>query len=148
MEENDCDRTIPRFCRLPKVHKDHGVPLCPIVSLPRALGYRLAKALRKRFLHLLKDSDSINSSEQFLQLIKNIKISNKEIMVSFEITALFTSINIDLAKQTIHDLFTKHQDNKGSTPTEHSMSTDAVLKLLELCLPTHFKFNSKIYKQI
>eukprot|EP00061_Rhincodon_typus_P015178 g42709.t1 len=62
-------------------------------------------------------------------------------MVSFGITALFTSIDIPQARETLATLL-KEQD-----PSD-TISTENMLKLLDLCLMTHFVFNDHIYEQI
>eukprot|EP00061_Rhincodon_typus_P006898 g27996.t1 len=63
-------------------------------------------------------------------------------MVSFDVTALFTSIDIPLATETLATLLKQEQDPNDT------ISTDNMLKLLDLCLTTHFTFNSQIYEQI
>eukprot|EP00061_Rhincodon_typus_P001251 g14173.t1 len=92
------------FNGLPKIHKP-GVPLRPIVSLPGTPTYRLVKELQQNLKYLVdKTTHSIHSSHELLNIIKVIRIEEDEIMISFEVTALFTSINIDLAKETIATL--------------------------------------------
>eukprot|EP00061_Rhincodon_typus_P004366 g22407.t1 len=63
-------------------------------------------------------------------------------MVLFDITAIFTSIDIPLAWKTITALIEQEQD-----PSE-TISTDNKLKLLDLCLIIHFTFSGQIYEQI
>eukprot|EP00061_Rhincodon_typus_P014681 g41862.t1 len=62
-------------------------------------------------------------------------------MVSFDITALFTSIDIPLAGETLATLLKERDPND-------TISTDNMLKLLDLCLMTHFTFKGQIYEQI
>eukprot|EP00061_Rhincodon_typus_P008475 g31107.t1 len=63
-------------------------------------------------------------------------------MVPFDITALFTSIDLPLARQTLATLLKQEQH------LSDTISTDNMLKLLDLCLTTHFTFNGQIYEQI
>eukprot|EP00061_Rhincodon_typus_P011321 g36247.t1 len=62
-------------------------------------------------------------------------------MVSFDITALFTSVDIPLARETVATLL-KERD------PSNTISTDNMLKLLDLYLMTYFTFNGQIYEQI
>ncbi|XP_059498080.1 uncharacterized protein LOC132207173 isoform X1 [Stegostoma tigrinum] len=135
----------PRFYGLPKIHKP-GAPLRPIVSLPGTPTYRLAKELHQRLKHRVEDSrHSIHSSQEFLNTIKSTKIEEDETMVSFDVTALFTSININLAKETLTTLV---EEPKTHTPdTTNLISKDKIIKLVDLCLTTHFTFNNKTYRQ-
>eukprot|EP00061_Rhincodon_typus_P002332 g17251.t1 len=74
--------------------------------------------------------------------IKDIRIDDNETMVSFDVTPLFTSIDIPLARETLTTLLKQEQD-----PSD-TISTDNMLKLLDLCLTTHFIFNGQIFEQI
>jgi len=92
---------LPRFYGRPKIHKPD-IPLRPIVSLPGTPTYNIAKELTRKLKHLTEESDySINSPLQCLQKIKDVKIEDDEIMVSFDVTALFTSIDPALAKESM-----------------------------------------------
>eukprot|EP00061_Rhincodon_typus_P004871 g23636.t1 len=94
----------PRFYRLPKAHSPD-IPLRPIASLPGTPTHKLTKDLQQRLKHLVDGSShSIHSTQQLLNNLKNFKINANEIMVSFDVTALFTSINISLAKETLATL--------------------------------------------
>eukprot|EP00061_Rhincodon_typus_P012994 g39079.t1 len=83
------------------------------------LTYGLVKELQRKLKHLIDSlNHSIHSAQQFL----NIK---------------YTSIDEDEIMPTIQ------------TPNNtNTISKDGTLKLLDLCLTTHFIFNSKIYGQI
>eukprot|EP00061_Rhincodon_typus_P006230 g26652.t1 len=62
-------------------------------------------------------------------------------MISFDVTTLFTSVDIPLARETLATLL------KERDPSD-TISTDNMLKLVDLCLTTHFTFNGQIYEQI
>jgi hypothetical protein len=136
------DSTTPWFYGLPKVHKE-GNPLRPIVSLPGAPTYKLSKELRRRLIYLVNDSEySIKSSDQFMEKIQNVRIEEDEIMVSFYVTALFTSVNPALAKQTIASLLMERR-----TANDARLSNASYMELLDLCLRTYFQFNGLVYEQ-
>eukprot|EP00061_Rhincodon_typus_P005697 g25531.t1 len=65
-------------------------------------------------------------------------------MFSFDVTVLFTSIDMTLAKET---LATSVHNPKTQTCNE-TFSENNMLKLLHLCLTTHFVFNGQVYEQI
>eukprot|EP00061_Rhincodon_typus_P006516 g27228.t1 len=70
-----------------------------------------------------------------------MRIDEDETMVSFDVTTLFTLLDLPLARETLATIL-KEQD-----PSD-TISTDNMLKLLDLCLMTHFTFNGQIYEQI
>eukprot|EP00061_Rhincodon_typus_P008292 g30776.t1 len=132
----------PQFYCLPKVHKPE-LPLRPIVSLPGTPSHRLSKELQRRLKHLFsKSPHSIHSVQEFLNCIKEIRMDDAKTMVSFGITALFTLIDIPLARETLATLLKQEQDLSDTICTEN------MLKLLDLCLTSHFTFKGQIYKQI
>ncbi|XP_059500135.1 uncharacterized protein LOC132209322 [Stegostoma tigrinum] len=133
-------------CRYLQAVRSLSQALRPIVSLPGTPTYRLAKELHQRLKHLVEDSHhSIRSTQEFPNTINNTKIVEDEIMVSFDVTALFTSININLAKETLTTLL---EEPKTHTPDTTSLiSKDNIIKLVDLCLTTHFTFTNKTYRQ-
>ncbi|XP_059495631.1 uncharacterized protein LOC125446408 isoform X2 [Stegostoma tigrinum] len=112
----------------------------------RNTNLQISKELHQRLKHLVEDSHhSIRSTQEFLNTIKDTKIEEDEIMVSFDVTALFTSININLAKETLTTLL---EEPKTHTPdTTNLTSKDNIIKLVDLCLTIHFTFNDKTYRQ-
>ncbi|CAI2738566.1 unnamed protein product, partial [Dicrocoelium dendriticum] len=136
------DSNIAQFYGLPKVHKDNA-PLRPIVSLPGTPTYNLAKEMWRRLKHLTYGSQySITNAQQFLQKIKDLRLDNDETMISFDVTALFTSVNLQTAIAVITERLKVSEQQIGK------MTTENVCKLLHLCLSTHFSFNGKIYEQL
>nr|VZI18684.1 unnamed protein product [Spirometra erinaceieuropaei] len=137
------DTALARFYGLPKVHKD-GAPLRPIVSLKGTPTYGLAKWLFRRLKFLTAESDTtVSSSAQFLEELKGVSIHPNEVMVSFDVTSLFTSIPQDLAIETIELLLQSKYDE-----TENRIGHAQILQLLKLCLRTYFTFDGTIYEQV
>ncbi|BHF78129.1 hypothetical protein SprV_0602124000 [Sparganum proliferum] len=98
---------LARFYGLPKVHKE-GAPLRPIVSLQGTPTYGLAKWLFRRLKFLTSDlNTTVSSSKQFLEKLKGVSLLPSDVMVSFDVTSLFTSIPQDLAVETIELLLRK-----------------------------------------
>ncbi|BHF57619.1 hypothetical protein SprV_0100056100 [Sparganum proliferum] len=134
---------LARFYGLPKVHKD-GAPLRPIVSLKGTPTYKLAKWTFRRLKFLTAESDTtVSSSAQFLEKLKGVSLHPNEVMVPFDVTALFTSIPQDLAIETIELLLqSKYHE------TENRLGRAQVLQLLKFCRRTYFTFDGTIYEQV
>ncbi|BHF60302.1 hypothetical protein SprV_0100326600 [Sparganum proliferum] len=136
------DAAMARFYGLPKVHKP-GVPLRPIVSLRGTPTFGLPKWLYQRFRFLTEDSEwMVKSAEQFLGSIRHLEIESDEMMVSFDVVSLFTSIPTDLTISTIDELLQEKYDETDQRPKQTH-----VIELLELCLRTFFTFNNRVYEQ-
>ncbi|BHF74066.1 hypothetical protein SprV_0401715000 [Sparganum proliferum] len=84
------DTAPARFYGLPKVHKA-GLHLRPIVSLRGTPTYNLAKWLFRKLRSLTSNAaTTVCSAAQFLERHKGIRLSEDEVMVSFDVTYLFT----------------------------------------------------------
>ncbi|BHF66264.1 hypothetical protein SprV_0200928000 [Sparganum proliferum] len=137
------DTALARFYGLPKVHKD-GAPLRPIVSLKGTPTYGLAKWLFLRLKFLTAESDTtVSSSAQFREKLKGVSLHPNEVMVSFAVTSLFTSIPQDLAIETIELLLQSKYDE-----TENRLGRAQVLQLLKFCLRTYFTSDGTIYEEV
>ncbi|XP_015679927.1 uncharacterized protein LOC107295141 [Protobothrops mucrosquamatus] len=114
-----------------------------IIILLRYLFAFLNQWLSRQLQHLVEDSTTtVKSSQEFLQRLKAVRIQDDE-TVSFDVTSLFTSIPQKLAISTIKDLL----QLKGLR-SQGSLGMEDVIKLLQLCLKTHFTFQGTIYEQI
>nr|VZI28410.1 unnamed protein product [Spirometra erinaceieuropaei] len=106
--------------------------------------YGLAKWLFRLLKFLTAESDTtVSSSAQFLEKLKGVSIHPNEVMVSFDVTSLFTSIPQDLAIETNELLLQSKYDE-----TEKRLGHAQVLQLLKLCLRTYFTFDGTIYEQV
>ncbi|BHF68719.1 hypothetical protein SprV_0301175800 [Sparganum proliferum] len=133
---------MARFYGLPKVHKQ-GVPLRPIVSLRGTPTFGLSKWLYQRLCFLTKDSEwTVKSAEEFLTRIKHLEVEADEVMVSFDVISLFTSIPPALAINTIDGFLREKYDE-----TDQQLKRAHIIELLELCLKTFFTFNGQVYEQ-
>ncbi|BHF60089.1 hypothetical protein SprV_0100305000 [Sparganum proliferum] len=136
------DTAMARFYGLPKVHKP-GVPLRPIVSLRGTPTFGLSKWLYQRLCFLIKDSEwTVKSAEEFLTRIRHRRVEADEVMVSFDVVSLFTSIPPDLAIDTLDGLLREKYDE-----TDQKLKRVHIIELLELCLKTFFTFKGQVYEQ-
>ena len=134
----------PRFYGLPKIHKD-GIPMRPIVSYTGTPLYEISKYIANilRPYGKLKEQHT-HSSKSFSTFICQQKIEPDEIMVSFDVTSLYTTIPIDQALLIIRDLL--EHDQKLADRT--LLSPKQNLDLLDILLrTTYFKFNGDFYQQ-
>ncbi|BHF76294.1 hypothetical protein SprV_0501939200 [Sparganum proliferum] len=137
------DAAPPRFYGLPNVHKAD-LPLRPIVSLRGAPTYNLAKWLFRSMRSLTSDATTtVCSAAQFLERLKGMRLDENEVMVSFDVTSLFTSIPQWLAVETVGELLESKYDETGE-----SVKRRHFIQLLKFCLKTFFTFEGKVYEQI
>nr|VZI13225.1 unnamed protein product [Spirometra erinaceieuropaei] len=106
--------------------------------------YGLAKWLLQRLKFLTSDSNTtVSSSTQFLEKLKGVSLLPSDIIVSFDVTSLFTSIPQDLAVETIELLLRAKYDE-----TENRLGHAQIIQLLKFCLKTYFTFDGTIYEQV
>ena len=110
---------IPRFYGLPKVHKV-SVPLRPIVSFINSLTYNLSKFLSRILSSLLVNRYSVRNSKEFVDYVKNFTISENEILVSFDVVSLFTSVPVDKALGLVLDLLSSDESLASRTSLDIS----------------------------
>ena len=138
------DASTAKFHGLPKIHKEN-IPPRPIVSLPGSPTYELSKYLAMILHPLVKTSPhTINNANTFLTNIKDLKLEPDEIMISFDVVSLFTSIPLDTAKRITNELLTYDE----SWQTRTKLDKHDILELLDLCLSTEFSFQNSYYRQI
>ena len=85
---------VPRFYGQPEIHKP-GVPIRPIVSYSGSPLYNLNKSIANILKAYVKDeNNNAKNSTKFTNYIRNVPIEDGEIMVSFDVTFLYTNIPI------------------------------------------------------
>ena len=134
----------PKFYGLPKIHKE-GTPLRPIVSSIGAVTYSTSKELARILKPLVGKSHHICNNQDFIQHLKGIALGPDEVMVSYDVRALFTSVPIQPALEVIEKLLKEDQDLQKRT----IMSTKHIMDLLELCLrSTYLTHSGNFYEQV
>ena len=85
-----------KYYRMPRIHKT-GVPHRPTISSRGSATYESAKELAKIIKPLVGRSPTMFKTAEFLDSIKGIKIKPEECIMSYDVSALFTSIPIEPA---------------------------------------------------
>ncbi|BHF70423.1 hypothetical protein SprV_0301347300 [Sparganum proliferum] len=137
------DTALARFYGLPKIHKAN-VPLRPIVALKGSPTYNLAKWMYLKLKFLQGNSTtSVRSASQFLLDLRGRRIQSDEIMVSFDVTSLFTSIPPNLAREVLRKRLEEAYDE-----TQKALKIEHLMRLFEFCQQTFFTFAGETYEQI
>ena len=115
------------------------------MASPGSISYNTAKYVASILAPLVgKTPYHIHNSQDFVNKLSNIHITKEESLVSYEGTALFTSVPVDDSVTIIHDKL--HQDPTLSDRT--SLSAAQVTELLPICLTaTYFVYSSEFYVQ-
>ena len=134
----------PKFYGLPKIHKE-GIPLRPIVSSIGVVSYETSKDLARILKPLVgKSPHYVHNTQDFIEQIKDIKLKEDQCIVSYDVKALFTSVPIQPALNTIQNLLEEDKDLHQRT----TMSVKNIITLLEFCLKnTYFTFQGKYLEQ-
>ena len=119
------------------------LPLRPIVTNIGTATYGISKYLAKLLKPLSVSEYTINSTNDFVDKIKNEKVPQGYRLVSFDVASLFTNVPLDY---TIKVILRKIYTNKliKTKLKRHEMK-----ELLEICTKElHFSFNGNMYKQV
>jgi len=147
---------------LPKIHKvelqqmdDHltlpegsetRIPLRAINSCIGSPTFELSKYLASVPKHLANESEySVKNAKQFAEFISNQKVSEDELVVSFDVISLFTSIPIVMAIDIVQRKLEGSDDWKNHT----QLTKDQLVDLLS-CLShnNYFIFEGTQYHQV
>lgn len=131
---------VPRLYGLPKIHKP-GDSMRPIVSNINAPTQKISKWLIEQFSLLEPPpSLSVKNSIDFVNKVKDLRITRNEMMVSFDVKSLFPSIPINKAL----DLLKKWLVSRNIIASKCDMYID----FAKLCMDQNiFQFNEKFYRQ-
>lgn len=131
---------IARLYTLPKIHKTN-FPHRPIVSSINFPTYKLANFIQKFITGSLpKYPSETKDSFTLKEILNNTIIPNDYVLVSFDVTSLYTNIPLTLVTKSLekrNDLF-----NTKLNITEIKRAVNLIMNT------TYFTFNEQIYKQI
>ena len=129
----------------PKIHKPNH-PLREIVDGKDSVTKGVDKHLSKIFKEYAEDNEyRIKNSQEFVDKIKDMKIEDNEVMVSYDVVALYPSIPQDEAIQVVYEKLINDENLIEKT----KMTPDEIIELYKICVQgTYFVFNGKLYGQI
>ena len=116
--------------------------------LSRALGPLLTNSPMQthRFSHIppSKTDSHVRNSKHFVEVMTGLRVEEDEMLVSFDVSSLFTYVPIDEAVQVIRDRLRGDETLVNRT----TLSPDRVGELLEACLrSTYFCYGGEFYEQ-
>ncbi|XP_076041930.1 uncharacterized protein LOC143025806 [Oratosquilla oratoria] len=86
----------------------------------------------------------LKNSSEFLEKVRDVRVESDEIMVSFDVKSMFTSLPQDLVKRAV---LSAMEETRGYLDNE-KLSTSELMRLLNLCLDsTFFSFRDTVYHQ-
>ena len=136
---------IPRMYGQPKVHKQN-YPMREIVDSTGSVTKEVDKYISKILLKYVgKTPYYIKNSAHFAEKVKDLRVEEDEVLVSYDVTALYPSVPQDEALDIIYQTLSQDSDLKSKT----SMTAENVTTLLRICVSkTYFVFNKKLYIQV
>ena len=107
--------------------------------------YQLSKYLSQVLSPFVAKSDShVCNSHEFAEFIQSVMFQSDDILGSFDVVSLFTSVPVDLAVREAK--LRLQQDNTLADHT--SLEVEEVVELLEFCLSAkYFAFPGSVYQQ-
>ena len=134
----------PRFYGLPKIHKP-SCPLRPIVSSIGSVGHALAGEIAKVLSPMVGQTcHHVRNSKDFCQQIEGISILPDEVMVSYDVRAVFTSVPV----HKVIPYIKSRLESDSDLPDHTGMIPDTIIGLLEFCLSTtYFLYRGAFYTQ-
>lgn len=131
---------------LPKTHKER-LAMRPILSATGTYNYALAKWLDEKLKPLSINKYTISDIFQFAEEIQHLQVANNDILVSYDVTALFTNVPLE---ETIQILAKKAFNENWFNRTYNLDIGEAdLIELLRLATKDQlFQFNGNLYEQI
>ena len=87
----------------------------------------------------------LKTTQHFIQKIQQVTLEPGEVISSYDVKALFTSVTVDPAINIVKQRLTQDP----SLPQRTQMSIPQIVTLLEFCLKTtYFLFQGKYYEQV
>ena len=131
---------------LPKVHKET-CPVRPIMSAIGTYNYGLAKFLVPILQPITSNQYTVNSSFSFVKEITHTTFSHGTVMVSFDVSSLFTNIPLDETISIILDNLFCETDAISFNGC--SFNKAHFKKILEFAVKNNnFIFNNQLHEQV
>lgn len=130
---------------LPKTHK-RVLSMRPILSATGTYNFQLAKWLDDKLKPLATNSHTIDDIFQFADEIQQTPVKDNDVLVSYDVTALFTNIPVD---ETIQILADKAFSDDWFNKTHGlQLQKEQLIELLEVAVKDQlFQFDGELYEQ-
>ena len=131
---------------LPKTHKEK-LAVRPILSATSTYNYALAKWLDNKLKPLSLNRYTVTDIFDFVNEVRELKISKGDILLSYDVSSLFTNVPLD---ETIAILAEKaFRDNWFNSTHNLNISKEDLIDLLNVSTKGQlFQFNGALYEQI
>ena len=135
--------SLQRFYGRVKIHKETA-PLRPVISVVGTAMFATSKYLASILACVVgKTEYTVRNSKDFIESLNEMVVQEDEVMISFDVAALYTNIPIDRALLAVMDKL----ESDDSWCEKTTLSIMQIVKLLELCLrSTYFTFREKYYR--
>ena len=108
--------------------------------------YGVAKELASIICPLVGQSQHhLKNTQHFIEKIQQVKLQQGEVISSYDVKDLLTSVPVDPTINIVQQRLTKD----STLPQRTQMSIPQIVTLLEFCLKnTYFLFQGKYYEQV
>ena len=108
--------------------------------------YKVCKILTDILNPIARSGESyVENSYELKKFLSTMKIDKHDIQASFDVVALYPSIPIEIALECVR----KKLLNDDTLASRTDWNADDIIKLLRICLETHFKtIDGRIFTQI
>ena len=129
-----------------KTHKER-LAMRPILSATQTYNYALAKWLEDKLRPLSYNQYTVPDTFQFVDQLQGLKINNGELLVSYDVTSLFSNVPLDETIQILADkAFADDWFNKN---TKLNLTKADLVDLLKAATKNQlFQFDGSLYEQI
>ena len=136
-------RRDPKLYWTPKIHKAN-YPIKPIVSNCGSITYNAAKYLASILTPSVgKNFHSVKNTQELVNKLKGMEIPPGQKLVSYDVTALFTSVPVDKALEVI----TRKLHEDDNLPSHTELSITQIDELLDIYLNTTFFLYDGVHYQ-
>lgn len=131
---------VSKMYALPKVHKE-GKKMRPIISCCNTPSRKLSKWVSDEIakLEIIREFE-VKNSVDFCRKMKDVKISEDEMMVSFDVESLFPSVPLEKTLNVLKNHLGRKNINKNLK--------EMIMKAAELSMhQNQFQYKNRYYKQ-
>lgn len=132
--------SVGKLYGLAKIHKTN-CPLRPVVNMQGTAQFKLAQYLDSLIKNSFPQQFMLSSTSEFLEKIKDTRVTNKSQLISYDIVSLFTNIPLEETIQITCDYVFNNQNHPPCNKEEFA-------QLLRIATSGVFTFNNTLYQQV